>query len=81
MNELTDMTHTFQLPQTGNITIEGSEEDLRLFLMMIRGCITDALTYNANYCHFKSWAKALTELYNCMPDPSPYSDPTLDLPF
>lgn len=81
MNELTVMKYTFNLPNTGEISLEGTDEDLRLFLMMLRGCIVDAITYNADYCHFQHYAKHLQGLYDSLPDPSPYADPTLDLPF
>lgn len=75
------MQQTFQLPNTGEITIEGSEEDLRVFLLTLRACIVDAITYNTDYCHFAHWGKRLMQFYDSLPDPSPYADPTLDLPF
>lgn len=75
------MKYTFKLPNTGEISLEGSELDLRLLLLMLRGSIVDAITYNADYCHFQHYAEHLKALYDCLPDPSPYVDPTLDLPF
>lgn len=75
------MKYTFQLPTTGEITIKGKEEDLRMFLLVMRGCVADAITYNIAYCNCKWWAEHLQEVYNCLPDPSPYADPTLDLPY
>lgn len=75
------MTYTFTLPLTGEITIEGSEEDLRVFLLFLRGCIVDAIAYNKDYLHLKGWTQHLFECYECLPEPSPYADPTLDLPF
>lgn len=75
------MKYTFQLPNTGDISLEGSEEDLRLFIMRLRVCIVDAITYNADYCHYQQWAQVMRVLYESLPEPSPYTDPTLDLPF
>lgn len=75
------MTHTFQLPLTGNITIEGSEDDLQTFELLMRSIVEDAIVYNRKYADCQFWADHLCEVYICLPDPSPYADPTLDLPF
>lgn len=81
MNELTDMKYTFKMPLTGEITIEGSEEDLRSFFELVRIAFTDAIIYNRKYVDCRSWSENLWAAMDCLPDPSPYSDPTLDLPF
>ena len=80
-NELTVMTYTFKLPLTGEITVEGSEDDLQTFALLLRSCLEDAIVYNLKHADCPFWADHLSEVYNCLPDPSPYADPTLDLPF
>lgn len=75
------MTHTFKLPTTGEITIEGTEEDLDMFFFLLRSCIDDSITFNRKYANCPEWALHLCDCYECLTDPSPYADPTLDLPF
>lgn len=75
------MKYTIQLPLTGNITIEGSEDDLRTLALLMRSCVHDAITYNLKHANCPFWADLLAEVYCCLPDPSPYADPTMDLPY
>lgn len=81
MNDLTDMKNTFQMPWTGEITIEGSEKDIRSFLELVRIAFTDAIIYNNKYVKCRSWSEHLWTAMDSLPDPSPYADPTLNLPF
>ena len=80
-NDLTDMKYTFQMPLTGYISIEGSEEDLNSFFTLARIAFADAFIYNRKYVNCRSWSEHLWEAMECLPDPSPYTDPDLDLPF
>lgn len=75
------MKNTFNLPEAGKIIIEGSEEDVRSFLQLVRMALFDATLYCKYYGKYPEWAKCYEELHNCLPEPSPYADPTLDLPF
>lgn len=74
------MTQTFKLPLTGEMTIEGSEEDLRYFFQFVRLAFDDAFVYNKNHADCPTWANRIKEAHKCLPCLSPYADPDIDLP-
>lgn len=75
------MKYTFNLPYTGNISLEGSEEDLNSFLSLVRIALFDATFYCRYYAKYPNWAKQFEGAHDCLNNLTPYADPTLDLPF
>lgn len=75
------MKQTFKLPITGEMTIEGANEDVYYFFQFLRTCVNDAAFYNYVYAECPTWGRYLNDVYEDLPEPSPYADPKLDLPF